>query len=49
MPDGKFVVQKYASVGTKEPFTAAFVVASDGHVAGNFEWLRPLPLGDRNC
>jgi hypothetical protein len=29
MPDGKFVVQKYASVGTQEPFTAAFLGLTD--------------------
>ncbi len=29
MPDGKFVVQKYASVGTEEPFTAAFLGLTD--------------------
>jgi hypothetical protein len=29
MPNDKFVVQKYASVGSKEPFTAAFIGLTD--------------------
>jgi hypothetical protein len=39
MPNDKFVVQKYASVGSKEPFTAAFIGLTDLVDAALFDTL----------